>query len=411
MRQKAALVFCLMFFSLFLRPSAHAQTDSTAVLTAFIQDGDTSARLPYAAVIIRQQVSALPRVYITDLYGHIELKDVKPETVHVQARHQGYVTADTTLVLRPGLITSITLSLSPRLIQLSEEISVQELPASELISRLITNPRFEYLHINNSEVVTYTFDAHSHQEVIDRRTDQVVAGMEYALKGYYHMPDSLAQHITGLRSWGKWKLSLSPGLTQTPARGNLGTQPFEIVPHPLSKDALQHYHFEIISTVQVGDLHVSRIGVSPRQKRKPRLLGDIWIARDDFSLVGYDLRLNFPALRQLPNIDHWQIYQQNARYLNRYWLPARQTMNIQTRAWIARATIWCYRHDLNANLPTKVFEGSEIQILTGASKRDSVFWSQHTASQDTTQVHLQNALLKGTLPAAWQQLGLRTGGQ
>ena len=86
-------------------------------------------------------------------------------------------------------------------------------------------------------------------------------------------------------------------------------------------------------------------------------------------------------------------------------------MNIQTRAWIARATIWCYRHDLNANLPTKVFEGSEIQILTGASKRDSVFWSQHTASQDTTQVHLQNALLKGTLPAAWQQLGLRTGGQ
>jgi hypothetical protein len=403
--------FCLLLFTFFFQPSARAQTDSTAVLTAFIRDADTSAGLPYATVIIRQHVSALPRVYITDLHGRIELENQKPETVHLQARHQSYTTADTTIVLQRGLRANITLSLPPKPIQLSEEIPLQELSASDLISRLIASPRFEYLHGNNSEIVTYTFDAYSHQQVIDRRTDRAIAGMEYTLKGYYHMPDSLAQHVTGLRNWGTWKLSVSPGLTQNPSRGTLGSKDFDIVPHPLAADALKHYHYELISTVQVGDLRVSRINVSPRHGQKAGLLGDIWVSCDDFSLVGYDLRLNFSALMQLPNIQHWQVYQQNARYLNAYWLPMHQICTIQTRDWLARATTRCYQYDLNADLPSKIFDGSEIQILPDATKRDSTFWTSHTASLDTAQMHLQNALIQGNLPAAWQHLGLDRTGQ
>ncbi|MDP6037150.1 MAG: DUF5686 family protein, partial [Candidatus Latescibacteria bacterium] len=207
-----------------------------------------------------------------------------------------------------------------------------------------------------------------------------------------------------LRNWGKWKLSVSPGLTQNPSHGTLGSQDFDIVPHPLSADALKHYHYELVSTVQVGDLLVSRIDVSPRHGQKPGLLGNIWIARDDFSLVGYDLRLNFPALMQLPNIEHWQIYQQNARYLNAYWLPLRQICTIQTRDWTARATTRCYQYDLNAQLPSKIFKDPEIQILPNAAKRDSTFWATQAASQDTVQMHLKNALLQGNLPAAWQHL-------
>jgi len=409
-RRKASTLFAFCFLPFLFLVSAHAQTDSTAALHAQLKDADTKAGLPNATLVLRRP-GVLPQVHITDLHGRVELSGLASGPLSVQARHQSYVSADTAFALQQGLIANIQLSISAKPILLSDEIPILELTAQDLITRLLVNPRLEYLHVHNPDVQTYIFDAHSSQQVINRRTEKTVAGLEYTIKGYYHTPDSLAQQITGFRSWGRWKLSVSPGLTETPARGNLSGQPFKITPHPLSPDALKHYYYEIISTVQVGDLHVSRLGVSPRHGQDPGLIGDIWIARDDFSLVGYDLRLNFPALMLLPTIDHWQIYQQNTRYLNRYWLPARQIWNIRTRDWIARATTYCYRYDLNAALPPSVFSGPEVIVLPEATKQDSAFWALHTASQDTAYIQVQNELLQGNLPAAWQGLGLNTGGQ
>ena len=395
--------FLPLFFSALLWPSiALAQTDSTSVLHAQCRDADTDASLPYVAIVLRRP-GELPRVHLTDLHGRIEIEGLKPGGMHIQARHQGYTPSDTTLVLSRGLSAHLDLSLSPIPILLREETSVQDLSASDLIHRLIANSRFEYLHTNYANMPTYAFDAYSSQKVINRRTEEVVAGIEYTIKGYYQSPDSLAQHITGIRNWGKWRLSVSPGLTQNPARGIVDDKSFDIVPHPLSPDALDHYHYERISTVQVGDLHVSRIGVSPRHGQKPGLLGDLWIARDDFSLVGYDLRLNFPALLQLRGIDHWQVYQQNTRYVNEYWLPARQICTIKTRDYTAQATTRCYRYDLNTDLPPAIFEGSEIVILPEATKRDSTFWAAHTAERDTALIRMQSELLQDDLPAAWEK--------
>ena len=398
--------FLPLFFSIFLWSSiSSAQTDSTSVLHAQCRDADTGASLPYVTVVIRR-ASEFPRVHITDLHGRIEIEELAPGVIRIQVRHHGYAPLDTTLVLSRGLISTLEFSLLPVPILLREETAVQDLSASDLIRRLIVSTRFEYLHTGYANMVTYVFDAYSSQKVIHRRTEEIVAGIEYTIKGYYQSPDSLAQHITGIRNWGRWRLSVSPGLTQSPARGIVDDKSFEIVPHPLSSDALEHYHYERISTVQVGDLHVSRIGVSPRHGNEPGLLGDIWIARDDFSLVGYDLRLNFPALLQLRGIDHWQVYQQNTRYLNEYWLPERQICTIKTRDYTAQATTRCYRYDLNADLPPTIFEVPEIVILPEATTRDSTFWAAHTADRDTAHIRMKSELLQGNLPAAWQKLGL-----
>ena len=398
--------FLPLFFSVLLWPSiALAQTDSTSVLHAQCRDADINAGLPYVTVVLRRS-GELPRVYITDLHGRIEIEGLAPGVIHIQARHHGYTPSDTTLVLLRGLISTLKLSLLPIPILLREETTVQDLSAPELIRRLIASTRFEYLHTSHVNMHTYAFDAYSSQKVIHHRTEDIVAGIEYTIKGYYQSPDSLAQHITGIRNWGRWRLSVSPGLTQSPARGIVDDKSFEIAPHPLSSNALEHYHYERISTVQVGDLHVSRIGVSPRHGNEPGLLGDIWIARDDFSLVGYDLRLNFPALLQLRGIDHWQVYQQNTRYLNAYWLPERQICTIKTRDYTAQATTRCYRYDLNTDLPPAIFEAPEIVILPEATTRDSTFWAAHTADRDTAHIRMKSELLQGNLPAAWQRLGL-----
>ena len=395
-----------LFFSALLWPSIlSAQTDSTSVLHAQCRDADTDVSLPYVTFVLRRP-GELPRVYITDLHGRIEIEGLAPGVIHVQARHHGYAPLDTTLVLSLGLISTLELSLLPAPILLREETTVQDLSAPDLVRRLIASTRFEYLHTGYANMVTYAFDAYSSQKVINRRTEDIVAGIEYTIKGYYQSPDSLAQHITGIRNWGKWRLSVSPGLTQSPARGIVDDKSFEIAPHPLSSDALEHYHYERISTVHVGDLHVSRIGVSPRHGNEPGLLGDIWIARDDFSLVGYDLRLNFPALLQLRGIDHWQVYQQNTRYLNEYWLPERQICTVKTRDYTAQATTRSYRYDLNTDLPPTIFEVPEIVILPEATTRDSAFWAAHTADRDTAHIRIQNELLQGDLPAAWKKHGL-----
>ncbi len=398
--------FLPLFFFAFLWPSISlAQTDSTSVLHAQCRDADTDASLPYVTVVLRRS-GEFPRVHITDLHGRIEIEGLAPGVIHIQARHEGYALSDTTLVLSRGLIYTLELLLSSVPILLREETPVQDLSAPDLIRRLIASTRFEYLHTSHVNMHTYAFDAYSSQKVTNRRTEEIVAGIEYTIKGYYQSPDSLAQHITGIRNWGKWRLSVSPGLTQSPARGIVDDKSFDIAPHPLSLDALEHYHYERVSTVQVGDLHVSRISVSPRHGHKPGLLGDIWITRDDFSLVGYDLRLNFPALLQLRGIEHWQVYQQNTRYLNDYWLPARQIFTIKTRDYTAQATTRCYRYDLNTDLPPAIFDTPEIVILPEATKRDSTFWAAHTADRDTAHIRMKSELLQGNLPAAWQKLGL-----
>ncbi len=398
--------FLPLFFSAFLWSSiSSAQTDSTSVLDAQCRDADTGASLPYVTVVIRRP-DEFPRVYITDLHGRIEIEGLAPGITHVQARRQGYAPSDTTLVLSRGSVSTLELLLLPVPILLREETAVQEHSATDLVRHLIANTRFEYLHTGYANMATYAFDAYSSQKVIDRKTEEIVAGIEYTIKGYHQSPDSIAQHITGIRNWGKWRLSVSPGLTQNPARGIVDDKSFEIAPHPLSSDALEHYHYERISTVQVGDLHVSRIGVSPRHGHKPGLLGDLWIARDDFSLVGYDLRLNFPALLQLRGIDHWQVYQQNTRYLNEYWLPERQICTIKTRDYTAQATTRCYRYDLNTDLPPAIFEAPEIVILPEATTRDSSFWTAHAADRDTAHIRIQSELLQDDLPAAWKRHGL-----
>ncbi len=398
--------FLPLFFSAFLWPSiSSAQTDSTSVLDAQCRDADTDASLPYVTVVIRRP-GEFPRVYITDLHGRVEIEGLAPGIVQVQARHQGYAPSDTTLVLSRGLVSTLELLLLPVPILLREETVVQEHSATDLVRHLIANTRFEYLHTGYANMATYAFDAYSSQKVINRKTEEIVAGIEYTIKGYHQSPDRIAQHITGIRNWGKWRLSVSPGLTQNPARGIVDDKSFEIAPHPLSSDALEHYHYERFSTVQVGDLHVSRIGVSPRHGHKPGLLGDLWIARDDFSLVGYDLRLNFPALLQLRGIDHWQVYQQNTRYLNEYWLPERQICTIKTRDYTAQATTRCYRYDLNTDLPPTIFEAPEIVILPEATTRDSSFWTAHAADRDTAHIRIQSELLQDDLPAAWKRHGL-----
>ena len=119
--------------------------------------------------------------------------------------------------------------------------------------------------------------------------------------------------------------------------------------------------------------------------------------------MGYDLRLNFPALRQLRGIEHWQVYQQNTRYLNRHWLPARQIWTIETRDWTARATTRCHRYDLNPDLPAAIFDAPEIVILPEATRRDSAFWAIHTAARDTAHILMQSDLLHDNLPAAWRE--------
>ena len=392
----------LFFFALIPASFAYAQPDSTAILSVQCRDADTGAGLPYIAVILRDS-SALPSVHIADLYGRIEVEGLLPGNIHIQARQQHYASADTALVLPRGMIAHLQLSLSPIPTRLRDETPVQALSAPELIRRLIARPRLDYLHTHNAELRAYAFDAYSNQQVINRRTDAPVAGIEYTITGYYRAPDSLVQHITGIRNWGRWRLSVSPGLTQTPARGTVGDQPFDIARHPLGADALDHYHFERISTVQVGDLHVSRIGVSPRHGHTPGLLGDIWIARDDFSLVGYDLRLNLPGLRQLRGIKHWQVYQQNTRYLNRHWLPARQIWTIKTRDWTARATTRCHRYDLDPILPDAIFDAPEIVILPDATRRDSTFWAMHATTRDTAHILMHSDLIYDDLPAAWQK--------
>ena len=151
----------------------------------------------------------------------------------------------------------------------------------------------------------------------------------------------------------------------------------------------------------MGDIQIARISVSPRKSKRPGLIGYVWIAVGNAALVGYDLRLNQSAMMQAQPLEHWQVYQQNALFYNRYWLPVRQIWDIHGTSVAGKTTIEFYHYDLNPGVEDKHFKGPDLQILPEATQRDSTFWTTYAAGLDTLHTHYEQTLSNTDLPAAW----------
>ena len=198
---------------------------------------------------------------------------------------------------------------------------------------------------------------------------------------------------------------MHPGVIVNIRSGRLNGRDFNVGPLPLESDARRDYRYRLVSTVQMGDVAVHKIQVGPRRKRRPGLEGAIWISANDFSLVGYDLRLNKRGRKPL-GVKELRTYQQNALYYDRYWLPVLQTVRITTGSGaLAEQTTRIGSYSLNPVLHDSLVNRDPFSMRPDAARRGAAYWKAREDSLDTAQRQAVQMLLEtNTVPHGWKRL-------
>jgi len=377
----------------------------TASVVGSVVDADSGSALPYATVVLTRTAgdSTVYRATAANLHGRYSLRDIPPDTYQIQATFIGYSPSVVTRTLVAGQVARCNLELSAAPLPVKPEAPLQLISAPEVMRRVANTPHLAFLHARYTGCRDYTFAAHATQRLHTRLPERAAGWTECYLTGFFTEPDTHKQQVVAYRSHGRWELSLSPGLMESPAAGTVEGRRFQAEPTPISPEGLESYAFQSVSTILMGDTQVSRIAVSPLDRRRPGLVGDLWIAVGDYALVGYDLRLNRAALRDLHPIVHWRAYQQNALFYDRYWLPVRQEWEIRSDTHTCKAETDIYNYRLNQGTRTGPLAGPDLQILPDAEDRAPEFWASMAAGQDTLGWQYRHLLSSSGMPAAWRR--------
>ena len=174
---------------------------------------------------------------------------------------------------------------------------------------------------------------------------KIVKADELALEVYWRAPDLSKQRIIGRRDTLLLPTDINYhhdhlGIVQNnfPAIIRLGEgDEVRDVPHPLSVAGAGAYDFAITDSVRIRlagrSVEAYRVGVRPRDDRRPRVIGAVFIDRE----TGEVVRMAFSFTRaaflddQLENIS---VVLENALIDGRFWLPSRQEIEIvRTGSW------------------------------------------------------------------------------
>jgi hypothetical protein len=196
---------------------------------------------------------------------------------------------------------------------------------------------------------------------------------------YWHAPNQSKQRIIGLRDtlllpadiqyyrdrFGIYQNNL-PDLIRT---GD--GQDIRDVPHPLSPAGLPLYDFQIADSLVIHtpghDIHVVEVTVRPKDDRKPRVIGMLFIDPDGGQVVRMEFTFTHAAF--LDNrLDAVDVVLENRLVADRYWLPSHQEIKVQrsgTRLdFPVRGIIRVHwdvgDYTLNLDFPRALFTGPEI---------------------------------------------------
>ncbi|MDE2887129.1 MAG: DUF5686 family protein [Gemmatimonadota bacterium] len=389
------------FFALHLVPAPA----NPATLTGTVRDSATRAPLPYATVVLPE----LRRGDLTDLYGRFAVSGLPSGRVGMRVSYVGYGTALREIVLPDTAERGPEILLSPTPMTLKSHVTMPRPSLETLLEEIGREPRENVFHTRYTDLKSHRFALGGTQTLYtDSRTGpHVMAQIDYDGTGFYRNPGKIVQDITAYRSRHApaQQFGMHPGVIVNIRSGRLNGRDFDVGPLPLESDARKDYRYRLVSTVQMGDVAVYKIHVEPRKRRRPGLVGAIWISANDFSLVGYDLRLNKKGRRPL-GIKELRAYQQNALYYERYWLPVLQTVRIRTDSGaLAEQTTRIGGYTLNPALEDSLFNRDAFSIRPDATRRGAAYWKARDDSLEISKRRAVQMLLEtNTVPQGWKRL-------
>ena len=262
--------------------------------------------------------------------------------------------------------------------------------------RLATQRRAQQLA--DSGLVDYRAVAHGYVTFLAqlgegfREPPKVVKADELALQVYWRTPNLSKQRIIGRRDTTLLPTDIQYhrdhlGIIQNnfPAIIRLGDgDEVQDVPHPLSAGGLTEYDFALTDSLRITIpgrvIGVYEVKVRPRDDRQPRVIGAIYLDRDNAQVVRMALSFTRAAFldKQLEDLF---VVLENGLVGTQFWLPRRQEIEIRrTATWLdypARGIIrgrWeIAEYELNQGLPLSTFAGAEIVNAPEAVRRAHVW--------------------------------------
>ena len=237
----------------------------------------------------------------------------------------------------------------------------------------------------DSGLVDYQATAHGYVTFLAqlgegfREPPQVVKADELALKVYWRAPNLSKQHIVGRRdttllptdiAYHRDHLGIVQNNFPNIIRVGEGDE-VQDVPHPLSPQGLSEYDFALADSLRMTTpgrvISVYEVKVRPKDDRKPRIIGALYLDRDNAQVV----RMAFSFTRAAyldKQLEDLFIVLENGIVGSRFWLPRRQEIEIRrTATWLDYPVRGIIRgrweiddYKLNTGLQPALFIGPEI---------------------------------------------------
>ena len=259
--------------------------------------------------------------------------------------------------------------------------------------------RLRAAQLADTGLTDYRADAHGYLTFLAQvgqgftEPPRIVKADELALEVYWRAPGLSKQRIVGRRDTLLLPTDIAYhrdhlGIVQNnfPNIIRLGEgDEVRDVPHPLSPAGLQLYDFAIKDSLRIElpgrRVNVYEVRVRPKDDRQPRVVGAVYIDREEGQVVRMALSFTRAALldKQLEDVS---IVLENRLVGTRFWLPSRQEIEIRrTGTWLdypvrgiirGRWEIGDYR--INQGVPYSIFGGPEI-VQAPQSEQQHHAWS------------------------------------
>jgi hypothetical protein len=145
------------------------------------------------------------------------------------------------------------------------------------------------------------------------------------------------------------------------------------VPHPLSAQGLTAYDFAITDSLPLNlpgrAIMLYQVKVRPKDDRQPRVIGAVYIDRDDAQVVRMALNFTRAAFRD-PALEDLFVIVENGLIGGRFWLPRKQEIEIRRGGtWLDYPVRGIIRgrweigdYEVNTGIPRSFFAGPEIVL-------------------------------------------------
>src|SRR5688572_4864361 len=237
----------------------------------------------------------------------------------------------------------------------------------------------------DSGLVDYRATAHGYLTFLAqlgegfREPPRVVKADELALEVYWRAPNLSKQRIMGRRDTTLLPTDIQYhrdhlGIVQNnfPAIIRLGDgDEVQDVPHPLSSVGVKLYDFAITDSLRITipgrAINVYEVKVRPKDEHQPRVVGAIYVERENARVVRMALSFTRAAFKDKLLEDLFVVLE-SGLVGTRFWLPRRQEIEIRrTATWmeypirgIIRGRWELENYELNVGIDPTLFVGAEI---------------------------------------------------